>query len=117
MQTASLLLSGLATEFDRRVKQRYPFFQSVTISTRDVRGIQMKRLDALSRDISFHGIGLLHNVPLPLQHVTLAIPTSADNPVSINAEIRWCESFGDQWYLSGAQFNRLMIEELPAFRP
>ena len=100
--------STMAT--DQRQTGRYPFFRPVTITPQDA---AKTKLTAFIRDISPSGIGLLHNMRLETQRVTLTIPTIAGRSVDIKTEITWCKSCGEGWYASGGPFTRIWAERLP----
>jgi hypothetical protein len=109
-QMTNLFVTTIAEEFKRRRHQRHPFFRPVTVT---IGGVAGTRLTAFSRDISAGGMGLLHNMPLPTHHVTLTIPTTACEPMDVRTKIMWCQPGGEGWFLSGARFSALTLEELP----
>jgi len=109
-QVTSLLSMLLRAELDRRPKQRYPFFRPVVLKHC---GDQTKRISAFSRDISTTGVGLIHNMPVETQQLTITVPRSNDNSFDINTQITWCKPCGEGWYLSGGWFRRILVEELP----
>lgn len=87
---------------------RYPFFCPVDLTLcGDLTSIP----SVFIRDISASGLGLMHNTPLENQAVLLRIETD-DPSQAVLAKIRWCRCLGDRWYLSGATFERLWMEEL-----
>ena len=92
-----------------RQSRRFPFFQPVTIDTREAGATC---LSAFSRDISAWGIGLLLNSPLKLQMVNLKIHFGEDEDVSVAGFVRWCQPCGQGWYLAGISFNDSSCDEL-----
>ena len=88
-------------QLDRRGAARYPFFRPVRLSadSGDVGPHQ-----AFTRELSITGVGLLHNIPLQLGKVLVAIHHSEGACTAIPTEILWCRPCGDGWYLSGGRF-------------
>ncbi len=84
---------------DRRMAVRHPFFRRVTL-----RG-QATECVAFSREISTVGIGLLHNVELPLGELEINIPNKRGHAIRVRARIVWCQPCGEGWYISGGQFT------------
>jgi hypothetical protein len=78
---------------------RYPFFRAVSIAT-DEREVHA----AFSRDISASGIGLLHQIDLPLGAVDISITSARGYSVQVRTRIVWCQCCGGDWYISGGQF-------------
>ena len=103
-----LALATAAEKVNRRLALRYPFFCPVDLTLcSDLTSIP----SVFIRDISASGLGLLHHTPLENQAVLLR--TETDDPSqAVLAKIRWCRCLGDRWYLSGATFERLWMEEL-----
>jgi len=91
---------------ERRCKVRYPFFRAVTLIA-DADG---HNLSAFTRDISRSGIGLLHNMRLPMGPATLAIPSEQCGLMRVRIDIVWCRPCGEGWYVSGAEFIGLADE-------
>lgn len=83
---------------DRRGAARYPFFRQVRLEQVDFGPLDSV---AFTREISMVSIGLLHNAPLTPGWLTVAIPRRQGEPLRLAAEIVWCRSCGDGWYLSG----------------
>ncbi|HEY1599027.1 MAG TPA: hypothetical protein VGG64_05465 [Pirellulales bacterium] len=79
---------------------RHPFFHPVSIQFDNGH-----RLMAFSRDLSGLGIGLLHEVPLPLEEVAVSIKTGRGYHVKVRISISWCRPCGDGHYISGGQFT------------
>ena len=73
-------------ETERRSTDRQPLFRPVTVTTLAGAG---KRYSAFSRDISESGIGLLHNMPMELEEVSLTIGSDSETAVRIRASIKW----------------------------
>jgi hypothetical protein len=86
-----------------RAHKREPFFGSVTVAVNE--GSEERRFSCFSRDISPAGIGLLHNMPLPLGEVTLTIHPDFSEDISLRGEVIWCQPCGEGWYLSGVSFT------------
>ena len=86
---------------DRRNEDRRPFFRPVSIT---LRGAEVEKLSAFSREISNTGIGLLHNLEVKPGETVITIYNGDANPVYMRARILWCKAAGEGWYLSAAQF-------------
>jgi len=99
-QIVQQLLSMAAKEAwqDRRAEFRFAFFRPVSIE------MNGKSYSAFSRDISLSGIGLIHNMDLPLGQVEITVPTEMGRTVKLKARIQRCESCGPGWYISGGEF-------------
>jgi hypothetical protein len=91
------LLLQAKTDFhlDRRSEPRYPYFRPVSVQ------VDGQIFSAFSRDISAFGIGLMHNMELPLKEVEITV---AGTQQTLRARLERCESFGEGWYLSGGTF-------------
>jgi hypothetical protein len=91
-----------AREDDARevpVGVRYPFFRPVTIMLDE-----NCRVSAFSRDLSPHGIGLMHPVSLPLEEVEIRIATGRGYYVKVRTMITSCRPCGDACYVSRGNF-------------
>ncbi|HVU88909.1 MAG TPA: hypothetical protein VHD36_16415 [Pirellulales bacterium] len=78
---------------------RYPFFRPVLITLDET-----KRLSAFSRDLSPHGIGLMHSEALPLEEVEIRIGTGRGYYVKVRTMITSCRPCGDACYVSRGHF-------------
>ncbi len=108
---ARLLLSRMRADLDRRGKDRVPYTRRVKVITDQVRGTVES---AFSRDISAIGMGLLHSRPMAAKPVIVEIPSPDNVVLSVGATIRWCRPCGEGWYISGASFRGLRLNELPS---
>lgn len=90
---------------ERRGELRVPFFRPVSITFRDD---EPRTVAAFSRDLSPTGMGLVHCAPLELGEVILTVPVTDGQPLSFHTEIRWVQPFGEDWYISGARFLRVV---------
>jgi hypothetical protein len=90
------LLILAQTEFnsDRRSEKRYPFFRPAFVQMDDY------SFSAFTREIGASGMGLLHNMKLPLQEFGVKI---AGRPEQLRLRIERCESIGEGWYISGGK--------------
>ena len=86
-------------KLERRAETRYPFFRPVLIQQADGR-----QISAFSRDISERGIGLQHNLKLPLREVEITISSEQGYSVRVRTKIVWCRPCGDDWFVSGGEF-------------
>jgi hypothetical protein len=84
---------------DNPAGARHPFFHPVFVTLADG-----ERVSAFSRDLSAHGVGLLHSTKLPLEEVGLSIATGRGYHVKVRTMIIWCKSCGDELFLSGGHF-------------
>lgn len=85
-------------ETDTRGEMRYAFLRGVSIH------LDGRVHEALSREISGTGIGLLHQVELQPGKVEVAISTDDGTEVRIHVLIRWCKSVAYGWHVSGGDF-------------
>jgi hypothetical protein len=102
-----LLKECQAASGGHRAHSRQPFFGPVTVIV-DVDG-QERRFSCFSRDISPAGIGLLHNMPLPLGDITLTIRRESSERITLRGEVIWCQQCGEGWYLSGVRFIAVCV--------
>jgi hypothetical protein len=102
-------LALFKAECSRRLQQRYPFFQPITVA---VRGEQETKLIAFGKDISADGIGFIHKMPLKARGVVLSLPSMTGQANQISTEIRWCAPVSEGFWLSGGRFRKLFLEEL-----
>lgn len=87
---------------ERRSAHRQPFMRPVSINTRREDGTVWQ---AFSKNVSPQGIGLVTPHPVDLGMVAkLAIHRTIGPPVFLLAECRWCDRFGDGWYVHGWNF-------------
>jgi hypothetical protein len=89
-------------QMDRRGAARYPFFRPASLANdREDLGPHQ----AFTRELSTTGIGLLHNVPISIGPLKVAIRYGDGQVAALPAEILWCRPCGDGWYVSGGRFN------------
>ena len=74
------------------------------------------RLFASSRNISKGGIGLSHEVELPLGNVQINVDVGAGRYMHVRARLVWCRQVADDSYISGAQFLSAPIVCTPLVR-
>ena len=76
----------------------YPFFRAVSIQTSG------RSYSAFCREVSAADIGLLHNMQLPASEIEISITNPQGQSDKLRARIESCESCGEGWYISTAQF-------------
>ncbi len=87
---------------ERRDASRLAITREVQIEIRGQTGV---RHEAITRDISRIGVGLLSQVHVePGTLAKLSIDRPRRRPSVVLAECRWCDQFGDSWYLTGWHF-------------
>jgi hypothetical protein len=87
---------------ERRDAARQAITRPVVIEPRDEPG---RGINALARNISEMGIGVISAEPLrPNTLARIVITRSEGAPSIVLAECRWCESFQNGWYVSGWNF-------------
>jgi hypothetical protein len=84
---------------DRREGVRLAFFRPVEVRFEDGRCVS-----AFSREISAGGIGLVHNVEVPVGEVELCVSGELGYSIRVRTEIVWCQACSDRWYISGGRF-------------
>jgi hypothetical protein len=100
-----------AEPIERRSEPRSPFFRPISIL---MDGPPRRQFSAFSREISKSGIGLLHNMPLDSEEVTLAILGPVGEVCRFRTQIVWCRPCGEGWYLSGGRFIDVLGQPKPA---
>jgi hypothetical protein len=83
---------------ERRAETRYPFFRSVSLH------LDGRCHAAFSREISSHGIGLMHDVELHPGEVEVTLPSRRGHTVRMRVHVNWCRSCGDGYFISGGTF-------------
>ena len=91
---------------ERRSLARKPYFRPVSLVMQEIG--KQQSFSCFSRDISPHGIGLLHNMPLEPSEVVLTIRTESAGDVRLSSEIMWCRPCGEGWFISGAKFRSIL---------
>jgi hypothetical protein len=88
-------------QMDRRGAARYPFFRPASLANdREDLGAHQ----AFTRELSMTGVGLLHNIPVSIGPIKVAIRYGDGQVAALPAEILWCRPCGDGWYVSGGKF-------------
>ena len=95
-----LLERAAAALNERRDEVRYPFLQPVQIR---VKGLESLTLNCFSRDISDSGLGVLSNVKLPLQEVTVTF--TGEEPTSLTGRVVWTNPLVREWHTCGIEFT------------
>ena len=95
------------SQHEQRTELRRPFFQPVNVS---VAG-DSSMYAAVARDLSTHGVSLLHTKPLPCGEMTLIITTQSGEQVRLRGAINWCDPFGEEWYISGGKLIDVVGDE------
>ncbi len=104
MQTVTTLLKEHEFELmtERRSTNRRAFVRPMQITSLRQEPVQCQ---AFTRDISPEGIGIVCDLAWrPFQRATLSVHSLRGKDVMFNAEVRWCEPFGKNWYLVGWSF-------------
>jgi hypothetical protein len=100
--------ANAATIAEQRLRQRLPFFRPASITLDDAESTEFS---GFTRDISSGGVGLLHQTPLDMESVNVGIWTVTGRRDDICLKIRWCNSVGQGWYVSGGQFTGLSVQQ------
>jgi hypothetical protein len=84
---------------ERRNVGRTPIFRPVTVYLGRSSG---EPQIAFSRDISPQGIGLVHGFSIEAGRVAnLAIHRLWDEPALLRCQVRWCEPYVRDWFITG----------------
>jgi hypothetical protein len=83
---------------ERRSEERHPLFRPLWLN------MHGKQCPAFGREISEHGIGLLHDFELMAQEVQIFIRCKGNRVFQARTRIIWCHSLGQGWYISGGRF-------------
>lgn len=96
-----LLLEAQRSRFtERRTEPRHAFVRPVKVYLKDQPPFQ-----AIAKDLSKQGIGILTDRELPQQTVAvLTIHSTSQFPVHVKCELRWSDKFGKGWFLTGWKF-------------
>ena len=87
---------------ERRSAERVPFARPVVIQP--CRG--QEKFHGFTRDISTLGVGVISPVPWELSAIaSLDIHSLNGRDVKLKVESRWCDPYGDGWYLIGFVFR------------
>ena len=86
---------------DRRHESRQTLVLPVTIQPAN--GVA---IEALTRDISFSGIGLITRDPIDVEmDCTLYIDREQQDKSQVHAICQWCEPFGEHHWISGWRYH------------
>jgi len=97
-----LLREQVAVMRERRAVGRKPFVRPVTIL---VGPHGEKQIPSFSKDLTSLGIGIVGSIRWDVGYIaTLDIHSLLGPPVRVRCEVRWCERYGEGWYLSGWHF-------------
>jgi hypothetical protein len=107
--TLSLVTAVVREEFNRRVQQRYPFFRPARLVFDTG-----QTYPAYCRDISRSGLGLMLRHALHPGRVVIEVEVDQDTEVEISLDIRWCHPAGHAWYLAGAKYASVWMDEASA---
>ena len=96
-----LLMEAQRARFtERRTEPRHSFARPVHIHIGREPGVL-----AFSKDMSKQGLGLITNHELAAGTVAvLKIHSTTGRPVHLKCELRWSDSYGADWYLTGWKF-------------
>lgn len=85
---------------DRRTEPRQPFVRPVKVHF-----VNGPSLSAFSKDISAQGIGIVCEIIMKTGSLaTLEIHSTKGDPVLLRSEVRWCDPYGQGWFLIGWKF-------------
>ena len=88
---------------NRRANHRKPFVRPMALTLDRSR----EQHDGFSRDLSRDGLGALLPVKVDQdQPARLSIEMSDGKLMVVFARSRWCEPFGNGWFMTGWQFVR-----------
>ncbi len=85
---------------ERRTEPRHPFVRPVKIHFP-----HGPTLAGFSKDISAQGIGIVCDFNIETGSLaTLEIHSVHGGPAILRSEVRWCDSYGKGWFLTGWKF-------------
>jgi hypothetical protein len=101
LQIEQLLLEIQRAKFmERRTEPRQPFVRPVSIHVGREAGVK-----AFSKNMSQQGIGIIAAQMWDVGTIaTIRIHSLTRKPVYLRCELRWCDPYGDDWYLTGWKF-------------
>jgi hypothetical protein len=90
---------------ERRSVERQPFVRPVAVlNSRNGE----EKVEGFSKDMSQHGIAIISpSTWRPGARATLHIHSLYGANVSLQAEARWSEAFGEGWFITGWHFSDL----------
>lgn len=108
-RTLTLVAEVIREELQRRVQKRYPFFRPIMI-----RSGSGAVFEAYCRDISRGGMGLLLRQQLPAGRAVMTMTDMEGDTCEVSLDVRWCQPVAEDWFLGGATFSNVWLEEIPA---
>ena len=57
-----------------------------------------------TREISDHGVTLVHLEAIEPQRAVLAVELESGSPAEVSIELLWCQPCGNGWHISGGDF-------------
>ena len=96
-----LLADARDAESERRFHGRVPYFQPASIELTE----SQTSFSVFTRDVSRHGLGMLHYMPIEPQRVTLTLRCSNDDIAKVEVDVDWCMPCSEGWYISGGTFT------------
>ena len=95
---------------ERRREHRFPCDLPAILAPVDSRGKFQTgpELEVRLKDISRHGVGIMHSAPMPHRLVLLTVETVENQTVQLLARLKWCRFKRSGVYESGGQIVRVL---------
>jgi len=95
---------------NRRREHRFPCDLTASLAAVDNRGriLAGPPLSVRIKDVSLHGVGIVHPDPMPHRLVLLAFTTAEQHPVRLLVRLKWCRFKRVDVYESGGQILRVL---------
>jgi hypothetical protein len=108
-QTAALIqhLMRGSRAIEQRTVGRYAFPKLVRLVPIGKAGdlLDDEAVVAVGKNVSFDGMCVFHQQPLPYRHVLACIDMDADTSFQIPLDLHWCRFTRLGWYESGGRFS------------
>ncbi len=99
---------------ERRREVRYPFPCLIHLTPVGLDGHSPcgDTIVVVGRDISEHGLGFYHQMPLPYRRMIASFEVGRDRWFGFLIDLSWCRFTKDGWYESGGRFLETAISPL-----
>ncbi len=106
---SELLADAREAAEEQRKEKRQPFFGPAVVVVEE--SGERRSYSCFCRDISPSGIGLLHNMELKTGEIVVKVVRKSGTEVRFRSVLLWCRPCGEGWFISGARFLDLALED------
>jgi hypothetical protein len=99
---------------ERRRETRYPFpcLIHLTPVSRDGATPEGETVVVVGRDLSEHGLGFYHQIPLPFRRMIASVECRRGQWISFLVDLSWCRFTRSGWYESGGRLIRTALSPM-----